>query len=218
MNLFAHVLRALVLLILPFLAWGYGRATLTVLRQASGAPARFIAFAIGAALFVPVWLFFYRRLGFFATMEHELTHLLVGLFFFKAPKTFHVTAEEGGAVHLAGSNFVIALAPYFLPTISYLLLPISLVLRREYETYLLALIGFTVAYHVFSTWHETSLRQPDIRGSGIIFSALFLPVANLIFYGGILAFVLDDFAGGARFWAQGFTNAYTIVSTLLGYR
>jgi hypothetical protein len=201
---------------LPFLTWGYTKVTLQFLLQAGIAQSRVIALLIGSFMFVPIWFISRRRLEFFATMEHELTHLVVGCLFLKIPRSFHVDANGTGSVHLLGSNFLITLAPYFLPTISFLMLPIALLLRKDYVLYFIALLGLTVAYHLFSTYREISLKQPDIQITGILFSILFLTFANIICYGSIIAFTVGDYTGFKRYWVSGFIESYRIATTLLG--
>src|SRR4051812_39189504 len=72
--------------------------------------------AIGAAGFAILWFLLRRRLQFFLTFEHELTHPITGLLFLKWPKRLHVHESEGGFVETYGGNFMISLTPYFVPT------------------------------------------------------------------------------------------------------
>jgi hypothetical protein len=98
-------------------------------------------------------------------------------------------------VRLGGENFLIGLAPYFLPTLAFLLLPLPALLRGEFVAPVLALIGFATAYHVCSTVYETRPSQPDIAKAGRLFSLLFLPVANLVCYGALIAFAAGGYGG-----------------------
>jgi hypothetical protein len=214
------VFRGLLLISLPFLAWGFGRETLQTLYRTSYASPRVIAFIVGAAAFIPVWVLFWRwlrePLEFFVTMEHEFAHLLVGLLFLKAPISFTANRDGNGEVELNGCNFLIRLAPYFLPTISLLLLPVLFLVRREYALVTLGALGFSVAYHIFSTVHEARLDQPDIRSSGIAFSFAFLPVANLFVYGALFAFAVGEYAGLKHYCLKGFANSLSIALSLSG--
>jgi len=65
-----------------------------------------------------LWLLFGRFLQFFHVLEHELTHLLFGLLLFKKPKAISAS-DQGGRTELYGGNFIITLAPYFFPTLSF---------------------------------------------------------------------------------------------------
>ena len=57
-----------------------------------------------------------------------------------------------------------------------------------------ALFGVLVAYHITSTWRETHRGQTDLQQVGWLYSLLFLPAANVISYGMLLAFA----AGGGH--------------------
>jgi hypothetical protein len=215
------LLKALVSATMPFLAFGFGSALLASLARARMSQT-LIAFLVGGILFVPVWvgyrrrLPFLRRLGFFMTFEHEVTHLIVGLLFFKGPESFRASGAEGGEVRLYGNNFVIKLAPYFLPTLALPLLLVPAVLVPQVEPVVFGLLGFVVAYHLFSTAEETRPRQPDIKESGYLFSALFLPVANLICYGTILAFALESYEGIGRLWTEALGASLRPLTMLTG--
>src|SRR5688572_26775504 len=106
---------------------------LRILAQISPANPRWFAFLIGAAVFLPC-LFVARRLfpgvwSYLQTLEHELTHLLIGLLFLKIPVGIRVSAHEGGEVRQLGLGTTgqtwISLAPYFFPTVSLIVLIIA---------------------------------------------------------------------------------------------
>ena len=67
--------------------------------------------------------------------------------------------------------------------------------REAYQRYAGALLGITVAYHVTSTWLETHRRQPDLKRVGFPFAIAFIPSANLLAYGIILAFAFEGSSG-----------------------
>jgi hypothetical protein len=164
---------------------------------------RFLYFGIGLVVFAPLWFIIFRKQYFYSTFEHELTHLLVGLLFFKKPAGFNVTEKDGGVVYLYGGNFLITLAPYFLPTITCLLLPVYLLLKPDFYNYYFLIIGYFTSYHIFSTIDEFSYRQPDIIKSGKIFSTIFLIFANIWMYGFLISFVAGGFAEGWIFIKHG---------------
>lgn len=200
------------LLLLPFLAYGFGAAFYEVLPKNAWQISRVLPFVIGFGLFALFWLIFKRFLQVFCTFEHELTHLLVGLLFFKKPTSFKVTFTKGGYVEMyGGHNFLVTLAPYFLPTVCYLILPLSWFLPAKSLPIFLTILGASVAFHLLSGWQEFHFGQSDLHEAGLIFSVLFLPVANLIFFGAILSLVIggnDKFFG---FWKQGFVNGFNLL-------
>lgn len=164
-------------------------------------------FLLGFGIFIPVWFIWVRHSDFLNTFEHEVTHMLVGLLMLKRPRKLHVTHGAGGHVLIQGSNnFIITLAPYFLPTFSYLLLFIYPLLADIYRPHFYVTLGLTTSYHVFSTWQETSLVQTDIHANGVVFSLMFIIAANIIAYGFLLAFILGGWHAGGSFLLEGFTN------------
>lgn len=146
-----------------------------------------------------------------------MTHVIVGLLFCKRPLSLRATAREGGEVILTGGNMWITLAPYFLPTLTLLLLPVHLVLPRYYEPVFLAVLGATVAYHILSTWSEVGVMQSDFRKAGVWQSLWLLPVANLVMYGSVVAYAVGDTGGFSHFWRAGARNVLISICRLAGY-
>jgi hypothetical protein len=223
---FVIATKGLLLVSLPFLAVGYAAKLIDVASKISFS-APFISFLLGAALFLPAWWLSSRYLWkpwqFICTLEHEVTHAIVGLPFLLVPLRMWVTASHGGHVKqrwvgpvwlspLYGPGTVFSgLAPYFLPSISYLLIASSLFLNQQQARWFPVTLGFVTTFHVISTWAETKYRQPDIREAGLVFSTVFLPVANLIAFGGVFAFIAAGPIGFTRFWIDGFSRSLSSV-------
>ena len=201
-------------LLLPFLAYGFGTAFYEILTKNPWQHSRILSFAIGFGAFTLFWLIFKRFLEVFCTFEHEFTHLLVGLLFLKKPKSFSVTFTQGGYVELyGGKNFLVTLAPYFLPTVCYLILPLAWFLPKDYLPIFFAVFGGSMAFHLLSGWQEFHFEQSDLHDAGLIFSILFLPVANLIFFGAILSLVIAGNDKFFTFWKMGFINGLNLIWT-----
>lgn len=204
------------ILFLPFLGYGFGMAFYEIISKSNFSSNRLIFFGIGFAAFAVFWLLFSKFLEVFCTFEHELTHLIVGLLFFKRPKSFKVTFTKGGHVELyGGKNFLVTLAPYFLPTVCYLLLPFAWILPKESLPIYFGILGAASSFHLFSGWQEFHFGQSDLHDAGIAFSVLFLPVANLMFFGGILTLVINGNEGFFSFWKQGFQNGFSLLKWLI---
>lgn len=208
------VAKTITFLICPFAAYGFGTAIHRTISAAVLPKQALIAFAVGFILFIILWIIFKRHLQVVCTFEHELTHLLFELLFLKRPHSFVVTRHDGGSVTLSGGNFLITLAPYFFPTVSYLLLPVIYFVSKSAMPVFLALLGGSVAFHLVSTWAELHWRQTDLHKAGIMFSAIFLPVANLIFYGALTALVCGGASGFSNFWINGTLESYLLLETL----
>lgn len=219
LQIFAKILMTLFLLAVPFLFYGFGGETLRALAKISLTDARWFAFLGGLVLFFPC-LFIARRLfssawSYLQTLEHELTHLIIGLLFLKMPVGIRVSAHEGGEVRQIGLGSTgqtwIALAPYFFPTITLFVLVFAYFIDLNPKTFL-AVLGWTTAFHLVTNWAETSFRQPDLKKAGILKTLLILPVMNLITYGSILAFVAGGRKGFGAFWLEGFKNAFALAA------
>lgn len=199
----------------PFLFYGFGAEALRIASKISFGNSRWLAFAIGGALFFPCWLvakkFFHGAWCYLETLEHELTHLLVGLVFLKIPVGMRVSAHAGGEVRQIGfgttGQIWVTLSPYFFPTVSLAVLAIAYLADLNTQI-LLGVLGWTTAFHFISNWGETSFRQPDLQKAGVLKTILILPVMNLICYGSILAYVGGGSKGFSAFWLSGFSEAF----------
>lgn len=217
----AKISMTLFLAAVPFLFYGFGGEFLKILAKISLRDSHWMAFFAGLVIFFPC-LFVARNLfssawSYLETLEHELTHLIIGLLFLKIPVGFRVSAHEGGEVRQIGFGSTgqtwVTLAPYFFPTISLFFLVIAYFLELNQKTFL-AVLGWTTAFHLVTNWSETSFRQPDLQKAGILKTLLILPVMNLISYGSILAFVANGHKGFGAFWYEGFRGAFSLVSKI----
>lgn len=221
LKIIAKISLFLFLCALPFLFYGFGSETLRVVSQVSIRDSRWLAFFAGAIIFLPC-LFIGKRIfpslwNYLETLEHELTHLLIGLLFLKIPVGIRVSAHEGGEVRQIGLGTTgqtwVSLAPYFFPTVSLAVLIVAYFFSLN-ALYLLALLGWTTAFHLVSNWGETSFRQPDLQKVGILKSILILPVMNLICYGSILAFVANGGKGFSSFWYEGLSLSWNLLKKI----
>ena len=203
----------------PFLFYGFGTETLRVISKFSFGDSRFLAFLAGAAIFFPCLAlaqrFFHSAWCYLETLEHELTHLLVGLLFLKIPVGIRVSAHAGGEVRQIGRGTTgqiwITLAPYFFPTVSLVILIIARFTDLN-ALVLLGVLGWTTTFHLISNWGETSFRQPDLQKAGILKTILILPVMNLICYGAVLAFVVGGGKGFGNFLLEGIAGTFRIIA------
>jgi len=212
---------ALFLVATPFLFYGFGTAMLKIISKTSFGNPRWLWFLAGAAIFFPC-LFAAKRLFhsgwcYLQTLEHELTHLLIGLLFLKIPTGIRVSAHEGGEVRQIGfgttGQIWVTLAPYFFPTISIAVLIFAYFAGLNTSP-LLGILGWTTAFHLITNWSETSFRQPDLQKAGILKTILILPIMNLICYGAVLAFVADGSKGFGNFWIVGLRETVRIAAEI----
>ncbi len=221
LNIISKVSLILFLIAAPFLFVGYGGEVLDIVKTVSLKNPRWTAFLIGAVVYVPVHLiaktFFNRIWCYLETLEHELTHLLIGLLFLKIPVGIRVTAHQGGEVRQTGfgttGQIWITLAPYFFPTVSLFVLVIAYFFSLNNLT-LLYILGWTTAFHLVSNWGQTSFRQTDLQKAGFLKTILILPVMNLICYGAVLAFTANGANGFLKFIKEGLFNSIAALKML----
>lgn len=150
-----------------------------------------LAFLAGGVAFVLVWLVLLRRsaLGrFIVTFEHELTHALFAWLTFHRVVGFRASPGSGGHVRYVGrGNWLITIAPYFVPTLALMAVAVVAWLPERHAASGGAALGAALGYHGVSTWSETHREQSDLRDVGWFFSLLFLPAANALMIGLILA-------------------------------
>ena len=86
---------------------------------------KIIYFIIGVIAFIPIWTFWLKKNELFSTIEHEITHIIVGIFFFIKPIGLSANQGQGGEARFhrnVDKNFLVLLAPYFIPTLSIFIL------------------------------------------------------------------------------------------------
>ncbi len=171
---------------------GLVSALVEVVRAIARQPEPCLAFLAGAGACAAIWYLLLRKrtLGnFIVVLEHELTHALFAWLTFHRVVGFRATLRRGGHVRYTGrGNWLISIAPYFVPTLSIVAVAVLYWLPARHLAYGSAGLGATFAYHLLSTWSETHRHQTDLREVGLLFSAVFLVAANALVYGLILAF------------------------------
>lgn len=143
----------------------------------------------------------------FQTTSHEITHAIVGIFFFH--KIHSMESKEGeGAVCHSGSrigNMFISLAPYCLPIFTFLFLLLRLLGSDSSMSVFDVIIGITLAFHIHCFIAQTRPSQPDIANIGVVVSYLFIFTALVLNFSIILVTVTHGLLGGVahlavRYW------------------
>lgn len=170
-------------------------------------------FALGFLLYIIIYPFMaQKRKEVFEDFEHELAHAVVGFVFLKGTRKFIVnprpqpidsTTEEGSRVAFdppVEPNFLIALAPYYLPTFTVLLLMIEPIVFYPIHEVIDFLIGFTLALHCVSLLKNFRLIQTDITRVGVIFSFVVTCILNTVILVITLCVVSSDYASILRYF------------------
>lgn len=155
-----------------------------------------LPFIIVAAL----WLFMPGMNGsFLAILEHELTHMFFALLTFHKPVDLDVHQDKGGSFSFQGKgNWLIAISPYFFPLFPMIIMLSSLVyflMNEPLPPVYGSVFGVMVGYHLASTILQIHPGQTDFKKAGYVFSILFLPGANLIVYGVLIAYACMGWKG-----------------------
>ena len=113
-----------------------------------------------------------------AIFEHEFTHMIAALLTFHRPKSMKIDPDHGGSFGYYGEgNWLITLAPYFVPTFPLLLMLVSAFFVRAgggLPDFYIPSLGMMFGYHLISNVQQIHGEQPDFSKAGWIFSALFL--------------------------------------------
>jgi hypothetical protein len=138
----------------------------------------------------PMWIYVFG---------HEFTHALWTWIFGGRVKKMKVSAE-GGHVVISRCNFIIALAPYFFPFYTALVIAVFAIGHLfwnwlDYLVWFHLAVGAAYAFHVTLTWHALQTRQSDITSQGYLFSAVIVFLGNC----GVLLLGLPLLAAGAGF-------------------
>jgi hypothetical protein len=157
-----------------------------------------------------LWLLLGRFLRFFHVFEHEVTHLVTGLIFFIKPRQL-VASESGGRMEMYGNNFIVSLAPYFVPLFSLVLMALMPLLDSTVSVYACGVLGLATGYHVITNLQEFSLQQPDIRSHGLVFSTLMCLWGNVIALGVVAGFLQQAWPGSWGYLKSGGRETAAII-------
>lgn len=148
----------------------------------------FLFFSYGIAAFIVLKVIFFRKEkgSFFENFTHELTHYIFALIFLKKVTSFKAYSKYGGEINLYGGNFFIALAPYFFPTFTIVFLILKPIVVNDLKPYFDFFIGLTYTFHIFLIIKDFRFSQPDVSGTGRVFSLVFVIFANLFFLSSII--------------------------------
>ena len=157
----------------------FTRATVA---QRLWAAEEFWFFSLGAVLWL-IAFFGLPRPMLVYVFGHELTHALWVLLMGGRVSRFRV-GREGGHIVTDRNNFWIALAPYFFPLYSLIVIAGYGVLGlfvnvQPYGRLLYALIGATWAFHFTFTCWMIPKKQTDLTDHGTFFSLVVIYLMNL---------------------------------------
>ncbi len=120
------------------------------------------------------------------TLEHELTHALVGYLTLAPPQSLSASLKTGGEVQLQGSNPLAAWAPYFLPLWATLLMLMGILVQPRMQVGWNTFIFFMLGLFVYRLSREFRWRQSDLHIYGFLFSTISVFILLLLGLGIVL--------------------------------
>ena len=150
-----------------------------------------IVFLSGFIAYLLLHFILYRPV-FMHVMAHELTHAFWAALFGGKVKALNVS-HEGGSVTMDKSNFFVVLAPYFFPFYTVIALLIYVIVDVKYVDFIVFIIGLTYSFHLALTLYSLKQKQTDLKEAGVMFSYMFIYLANLLILAGIITLVSKQF-------------------------
>ncbi len=155
----------------------------------------FWALGGGLVLWTAVYLLLPRPLWVYV-LGHELTHALAVFLHGGRVSQFKVTAQ-GGHIVSDRSNWIIALAPYFVPLYTALWIAVWWSVDfyhplARYAPLLYTGIGITWGFHLTFTASMIRDGQSDLHGQGVFFSLVVIGLINLLLIEAGLAAVMEQ--------------------------
>jgi hypothetical protein len=172
-------------------------------------------FVWGVVSYAVLHLLFYKP-AYLYVLGHEAVHAGAAWLFGGRIKSFKVS-KEGGSVGTDKTNFVIELAPYFVPIYTVIITLIYFVISKSYPVngaIFLFLIGFTLAFHIIATVEIMKVKQPDIVKSGFVFSVVLVYIVNIIVMAALFALAFPGFSLGSFFVDLRAQTQYIYVSVV----
>ncbi|OGS20646.1 MAG: hypothetical protein A3J83_08200 [Elusimicrobia bacterium RIFOXYA2_FULL_40_6] len=159
--------------------------------KTSGLESPWTVFICGAVAYGFLQAIFFRPLRIYV-FGHEFAHAIAGWISGARVKAFKIK-KSSGSVSLTKINIFIALAPYFVPIYSVLLILFyvlfNICTKNVYNVvnYFLFLLGMSVAFHIALTVFAINQGQSDLEKYGVFYSLLLIFISNCLILAGIFS-------------------------------
>jgi hypothetical protein len=218
MAIFKHIFKYIILALSIFGIFGFAELIVRDFPLIFNHLRELLAIGIGILSFTILWSFFlYKRGHFWSTLEHELTHALFAVLFFKKIHSISASRRKGGMISIESGNAVIALAPYIFPLTPSIVLIFLFILPAEFQFYIFFLLGFAYQFHLMNLVQEFHLGQSDLQKSGIVFSVIIILFANLVYFGLLLSALEGKFSSFYQFIWDGFILSVNYMSLFFSF-
>jgi len=198
-------IKAACIVLCPLATFAYGLEFVGLIKQVLDND-RLMILASGFLTGGIAWMVLAKKLKFWEVLEHELTHALIVALCLERVQSLKASDSNGGFIEWEGSrdNFLVYLAPYFLPSLGVLWLPACVYLPDRCQITALFILGIFLGYHAVSNVQEFGFHQPDIQQSGKMFSSIFCVASSVTVFGFITAVAASgSWCAGFEFLAEG---------------
>jgi hypothetical protein len=204
------VVAFLLLPVAAAVAWSFGDLLIKLGAYVSTAS---LPFWLGLASYFLFQIVFFRPVRTYV-FGHELTHALVGVLSGARLKSFKVTSS-GGSVVLTKNTLWIALAPYFVPVYTLLLVGAYRIGCRvwpldAYYPYFLFAAGFSLSFHFALTHFAVAQGQSDLKQFGTFFSGVVIVLISCPLMAGLLKLIFPQFVSCKGFLYGAYHDAVLI--------
>ncbi|MFV0415164.1 MAG: hypothetical protein ACK5NG_02225 [Chthoniobacterales bacterium] len=174
-------------------------------------------FALGCILWTVIFFGLPRPMWIYV-LGHELTHVIWVWLMGGRVSAFRVS-KDGGYILANKVNTWIALAPYFFPLYSLIVMAVYTIAAQfidvsPYQNWLFGALGFTWAFHFTFTLLMIPRRQPDLEYGGHFFSLIVIYIANLLILS-LMLIVASEHVSFFNFGSELFHNAADFSTILL---
>lgn len=195
----------------------------------------FYPFLAGTVLGVLFDHYVMRKIPGVGTFEHELTHAVAALLFFRRIRSFVVTRHRGGHVRHSGgfggelADEFIGLAPYVLPTFTAASILARPLIPQGWFPWFDVGIGGTFGFHLRSTlrgirdnWSARPFQSAgsgdwtlsDIARRGRLYSLIFIIAASLAIHGSLCTILVQGIHGLPDWWGDAWRVTREVISEL----
>ena len=215
-NLTLKVVKWPVACVMIYLLPGVVVSLFELTKQVAISPQPLVYFGAGMAGYLVAWQVIFKRRfmgSFFSTFEHELTHALFAWVTLHKVTGLKATWSQGGEMSYRGQgNWLLLIGPYWFPTLCVPFIIMSGIGRFDGAHWVAVTLGATLAYHITSTIRETHRQQTDLQRTGFLFAWAFLPSANLLSIGFIIAYAHSGLSAGMAFLSMSWQASRSLLS------
>jgi hypothetical protein len=174
---------------------------------------QYVLFWIGVLCYIVFQIVLYKPMKTYV-FGHELSHAIVGILSGAKIKKFNV-GRKSGSVTLTKNNIWITLAPYFLPIYTLAIMTVYILLDwfvniKQFYSFFLFLMGFSITFHVALNIYIFSTEQLDLKVYGRFFSHAMVLAVNIVVFDLVVSLTFFDSINARDIFVQSYNNIIDI--------